>query len=147
MHLLGLLCADQGKLGEAEQMYERARRGREEALGPAHTSTLDTVNNLGNLYADQGKRGEAERMYERALRGYEQALGHEQAQQYRPALDTLQNLGGLYVEQAETDKAQTMYSREHNRFPVPAPSLFSPQGPNSLGLTSTVLALLRGRLS
>lgn len=36
-------------------MYERALRGYEEALGPKHTSTLDTVNNLGLLYADQGK--------------------------------------------------------------------------------------------
>jgi tetratricopeptide (TPR) repeat protein len=55
IHLLGALYADQGKLGEAEQMYERALRGYEEALGPTHTSTLNTVNNLGILYADQGK--------------------------------------------------------------------------------------------
>jgi tetratricopeptide (TPR) repeat protein len=67
--LVGNLYADQGKLGEAEQMYERALRGYEEALGPTHMSTLNTVNNLGALYADQGKLGEAEQMYERALRG------------------------------------------------------------------------------
>jgi tetratricopeptide (TPR) repeat protein len=66
-HLLGDLYTDQGKLGEAEQMYERALRGYEEALGPTHTSTLGTVNNLGLLYANQGKLGEAEQMYERAL--------------------------------------------------------------------------------
>jgi tetratricopeptide (TPR) repeat protein len=92
-------------------MFERALRGRVEALGPTHTSTLDTVNNLGILYKDQGKLGEAEQMYERALRGYEEALGHKHAQQYRPALDTLENLGDLYVEQAETDKARTMYAQ------------------------------------
>ena len=28
-------------------MYIRALQGKEEALGPDHTSTLDTVNNLG----------------------------------------------------------------------------------------------------
>ncbi|KAF2195732.1 hypothetical protein K469DRAFT_699339 [Zopfia rhizophila CBS 207.26] len=56
-------------------MYERALRGYEEALGPKHTSTLNTVNNLGALYADQGKLTEAEKMYERALRGYKDALG------------------------------------------------------------------------
>jgi Tfp pilus assembly protein PilF len=50
-------------------MFERALQGYEKALGPEHTSTLNTVNNLGNLYADQGKLGEAERMYERALQG------------------------------------------------------------------------------
>jgi hypothetical protein len=31
-------------------MYERALRGRETALGPEHTSTLDIVHNLGLLY-------------------------------------------------------------------------------------------------
>ncbi|KAF2181783.1 hypothetical protein K469DRAFT_541438, partial [Zopfia rhizophila CBS 207.26] len=32
IHLLSLLYADQGKLGDAEKMYERALRGYEEAL-------------------------------------------------------------------------------------------------------------------
>ena len=44
-------------------MYIRALEGKEEALGPDYTSTLDTVNNLGVLYADQGKLAEAEKMY------------------------------------------------------------------------------------
>jgi tetratricopeptide (TPR) repeat protein len=75
LHNLGILYADQGKLAEAEKMYSRALRGREEALGPDHTSTLDTVHNLGNLYSDQGKLAEAEKMYSRALQGCEEALG------------------------------------------------------------------------
>jgi Tfp pilus assembly protein PilF len=62
-----LLYADQGKLAEAEKMYIRALQGCEEALGPDHTSTLSTVNNLGLLYADQGKLAKAEKMYIRAL--------------------------------------------------------------------------------
>ena len=57
-HNLGLLYADQGKLAEAKKMYERALEGYEKALGPEHTSTLDTVNNLGLLYADQGELAE-----------------------------------------------------------------------------------------
>jgi tetratricopeptide (TPR) repeat protein len=60
---LGYLFNDQSKLALAEQMYERALRGYEKALGAEHTSTLQTVNNLGNLYADQGKLVEAEQMY------------------------------------------------------------------------------------
>ena len=67
---LGLLYANQGKLGEAEKMYRRALDGKEKARGPDHTSTLNTVNNLGNLYANQGKLGEAEKMYQRAPDGY-----------------------------------------------------------------------------
>jgi tetratricopeptide (TPR) repeat protein len=51
-HSLGILYTDQGKLAEAEQIYERALRGKEIALGAEHTSTLQTVNNLGLLYTD-----------------------------------------------------------------------------------------------
>jgi hypothetical protein len=36
-------------------MDMRALGGYEKALGPDHTPTLDTVNNLGILYRDQGK--------------------------------------------------------------------------------------------
>jgi tetratricopeptide (TPR) repeat protein len=77
IHMLGLLCANQGKLAEAEQMYERVLRGYEEALGPNHTLTLDTLNNLGNLYADQGKTAKVEQVHERVLRG---RLGAEASQ-------------------------------------------------------------------
>jgi tetratricopeptide (TPR) repeat protein len=72
-HNLGYLYANQGKLVEAEQMYQRALQGKEKAWGPDHTSTLSTVNNLGNLYADQGKLVKAEQMYQRALQGKEKA--------------------------------------------------------------------------
>jgi tetratricopeptide (TPR) repeat protein len=50
-------------------MLQRALAGYEKVLGPDHTSTLDTVNNLGLLYGDQGKLDEAEQMYMRALAG------------------------------------------------------------------------------
>jgi tetratricopeptide (TPR) repeat protein len=72
---LGNLYLDQGKLAEAEKMYERALRGNKEALGPKHMSTLITVNNLGSLYKSQGKLVKSEQMYKQALRGYEEALG------------------------------------------------------------------------
>ncbi|CAG8884732.1 unnamed protein product, partial [Penicillium egyptiacum] len=61
----------QGKLDEAEQIYIRALAGYEKALGPNHTSTLRTVDNLGVLYASQGKLDEAEQMHIRALAGKE----------------------------------------------------------------------------
>jgi tetratricopeptide (TPR) repeat protein len=107
IHLLGLLYADQSKLGEAEKMYERALRGKEEALGPTHTSTLQTVNNLGLLYVDQGKLGEAEKMYERALRGYEEALGLT----HTSTLAMVNNLGALYADQGKLGEAEKMYER------------------------------------
>ena len=38
-HSLGLLYAGQGKMAEAEKMYQRALEGKEKAWGPEHTST------------------------------------------------------------------------------------------------------------
>jgi Tfp pilus assembly protein PilF len=70
---LANLYKTQGKLVEAEQMYQRALQGKKKAWGPEHTSTLDTVNNLANLYTTQGKLVKAEQMYQRALQGYEKA--------------------------------------------------------------------------
>jgi tetratricopeptide (TPR) repeat protein len=107
MHGLGNLFSYQGKLAEAEQMYERALQGYEEALGPNHTSTLGTVGNLGNLYADQGKLAEAEQMYERALQGYEEALGPN----HTSTLLTVNNLGNLYADQGKLAKTEQMCKR------------------------------------
>jgi len=88
-------------------MYNRALQGKEEALGPKHTSTLSTVNNLGNLYADQGRLAEAEAMYNRALQGKEEALGPK----HTSTLDTVNNLGNLYKNQGRLAEAEAMYSR------------------------------------
>jgi tetratricopeptide (TPR) repeat protein len=107
LHSLGLLYADQGKLDKAEAMYTRALQGTEEALGPKHISTFETVNNLGNLYRDQGKLDKAEAMYTRALQGKEEALGPK----HTSTLQTVNNLGVLYADQGKLDKAEAMYTR------------------------------------
>ncbi|KAF2720031.1 kinesin light chain 1 [Polychaeton citri CBS 116435] len=78
-HHLGNLYSDQGKMAEAEQMYQRALTGKEKAWGPDHTSTLDTVHCLGNLYFDQGKMAEAEQMYQRARQAYSRVSFRAQA--------------------------------------------------------------------
>ncbi|OOQ89534.1 hypothetical protein PEBR_07820 [Penicillium brasilianum] len=104
---LGNLYSDQGKLKEAEEMYQRALAGKEKALGPDHTSTLGTVNNLGLLYSNQGKLKEAEEMYQRALAGKEKALGPD----HTSTLDTVHNLGGLYKGQGKLKEAEEMYQR------------------------------------
>ncbi|OCL00351.1 uncharacterized protein K441DRAFT_99752 [Cenococcum geophilum 1.58] len=103
---LGNLYAGQGKLDEAEKMFERALRGYEEALGAKHTSTLGTVNNLGILYWRQGKLDDAEKMYERALRGRE-ALDLK----HTSTLDTINSLGLLYADKGKLSEAEKMYER------------------------------------
>ena len=95
-HRLGDLYSDQGKMKEAEDMYLRALTGKEKAWGPAHTSTLNTVNNLGNLYKNQGKMKEAGHMYLRALTGFEQAWGSG----HKTPIDVRCNLAFLYKKMA-----------------------------------------------
>ena len=68
---VGQLLLEQTHYQPASNMYQRALTGYEKALGPDHTSTLNTVNNLGLLYMDQGKMVEAGQMYQRALTGIE----------------------------------------------------------------------------
>uniref|UniRef100_A0A0B7KQ80 DUF676 domain-containing protein n=1 Tax=Bionectria ochroleuca TaxID=29856 RepID=A0A0B7KQ80_BIOOC len=104
---LGQLFADQGRMTEAEEMYNRALQGYEKALGPEHTSTLGTVNNLGLLYYNQGRLKEAEEMYNRALQGYEKAWGPE----HTSTLNTVNNLGNLYYNQGRLKVAEEMYNR------------------------------------
>jgi tetratricopeptide (TPR) repeat protein len=110
-HNLGDLFTNQGKLAEAEKMFIRALQGKEEALGPDHTSTLETVNNLGLLYVNQGKLAEAEKMYIRALQGYEDALGLELVSSYLPALHTMFAFGDLFSQTDRKDMAKAMYNR------------------------------------
>ncbi|KAI9685461.1 MAG: hypothetical protein M1822_004592 [Bathelium mastoideum] len=88
-------------------MYMRALQGYEAALGPKHTLTLDTVNNLGILYKDQGKLAEAEAMYMRALQGKEEVLGPR----HTSALMTINNLGDLYAKQGKLAEAEAMRIR------------------------------------
>ena len=92
---------------DLERLYLRALKGFEDACGPKHTSTLNTINNLGVLYNAQGKMNEAEQMYVRALRGYEEAWGAKHAS----TLDTVNNLGLLYVDQGKMKEAEQMYLR------------------------------------
>jgi tetratricopeptide (TPR) repeat protein len=106
-HNMGSLYADQGRLGEAETIYQRALQGKEKALDAEHTSTLDTVHNLGVLYRNQGRLGEAETMFRRALQGYEKAFRAE----HTSTLDTVNSLGNLYQHRGNLGEAETMYQR------------------------------------
>lgn len=106
---LGNLYTSQGKLVEAEQMYQRALQGREKAWGLEHTSMLDKVNNLGLLYMNQGKLVKAEQMYQRALQGYKKAVGTDNISTYTPALNTIWAFSSLFEKQGNLLKARTMY--------------------------------------
>ncbi|KAF3763155.1 hypothetical protein M406DRAFT_108502 [Cryphonectria parasitica EP155] len=76
---LGLLYADQGKLQQAEDMYQRALRGYEKAWGSQHMmrhrSAINTTQNLGALLSLQGKLAEAQMLYIQAHASLEALVG------------------------------------------------------------------------
>ncbi|KAK3623867.1 hypothetical protein LTR22_024200 [Elasticomyces elasticus] len=84
LHWIGGLFFDQNKIQEAEELYSRALRAKEEAWGPKDTSTISIVNNLAILYEEQGKTQAAEEMYLRAIRGHERALGRSTGGSFIP---------------------------------------------------------------
>jgi tetratricopeptide (TPR) repeat protein len=68
---------DRGRYAEAEPLFLRALRIREQQLGPEHPDVADSLSYLANLYRQQGKYAEAEPLILRALRIREQQLGPE----------------------------------------------------------------------
>lgn len=94
----GVLYADQDKLAEAEQMYERALRGYETALGIDNITTyipaLNTLWGLGSLFKCQADFTNARVMYLKALAGYEKVVGpkHLKCQSLQEILQDLETI-------------------------------------------------------
>ena len=101
------LYRNQGKLKEADEMYQRALKGNEKALGLEHTSTLDTVNNLDLLY-----REEADRVHQAAMRERE---GRRQAEDIAPHLAAEVQEAEARVRQAEYELARERELAERER--------------------------------
>jgi tetratricopeptide (TPR) repeat protein len=102
---LGNLYVDQGELVEAEQMYERALRGYEKALGADHIMiyipALNTKWNFGSLYERQANFIKARTMYSKAVLGYGKVFGPDHPRS-RSIQDKLQPLD--VVTENETSK-------------------------------------------
>jgi hypothetical protein len=87
------LCGSEGKLDEAEKMYQWALQGKEKAWGSDHTVlTLDTVNNFGFLYKSQFKLDE---VYQWALQRYDSYKKALWGPDHTSTLSAVNNLPGL----------------------------------------------------
>lgn len=133
---LGILCARQQKLDEAEQLFLRA--AAVEPSAPAQT-------NLGRLYKLRGQREKARLAYETALQInplYEVALNNlgvllieegrwmEAERHFRTALelrsewpDPLINLADVLRRQGRFDESESCYNHLQQKFPALAPRL------------------------
>jgi len=110
---LGILYKNQGKLVEAEQMYQRTLHSYEKAIGSDNIITyipaLNTILNLGLLFKHQANLAMAKAMFSKALRGYEQVFGpnHTKSETLQDQLYTLdaivKNEASIEVEERADD--------------------------------------------
>jgi tetratricopeptide (TPR) repeat protein len=85
------LLREQGELGSARGLYERAVAIRERALGPDHPHTAMSLSKLASLLRLQGELAAVRPLYQRALAIREKRLGHDHPDtaDSRRALDSL----------------------------------------------------------
>lgn len=113
LKLASLLCKtadylyDRAQYKQAEPLYERALRIREQELGPEHPDVAYPLHGLANLSYVQGKYEQAELLYQRALRMREDALGPT----HLDVTNTLNHLAVLYKEQGKYVEAKALYER------------------------------------
>ena len=107
MHNLAFVYSSQGRYAEAEELYNRVLRSREQQLGSEHVRTLNTMHNLALVYWSQGRYAEAEELYNRVLRSREQQLGSDHVD----VLNTMNNLALVYSSQGRYAEAEELYNR------------------------------------
>jgi len=113
---------DRARYAEAEPLYQRALRIREQQLGPDHLLVAKSLNGLASLYSNQGNYAEAEPLYQRALHSLEQQLGLDHPE----VAKSLNNLASLYREQSKYAEAEPLYQR--------ALSIWEQLGPDYAGV-------------
>ncbi|OXV08008.1 hypothetical protein Egran_04228 [Elaphomyces granulatus] len=120
VHNLGRLYKSQGKLDEAEKMYQWALQGYEKALGLENVAryqpALNTIWGLGNLFADQGRLDEAKEMYSRAYTGFQAVLGlsSNQCQQLERCIEILPKQVRVITEAQAGVKVTANIALDHN---------------------------------
>ena len=68
---------EQSRYAEAKTLYQRLLRRREKTLGPSHSDTLHTTNDLAQLLCTLEQYNDAKGMYARVLVEYETTMGYD----------------------------------------------------------------------
>lgn len=101
---LRIIYNKEGAVGEAEDMFMRALKGKEKALGSDDDSVVSSLNSLGSLYARQGDIREAEGVLLLAFKGYQRLHGLHQGKTLR----TAQDLGRVYRRMNKFSEAELL---------------------------------------
>ena len=105
---LANLYREQGKYEQAEPLYQRALRIREQQLGLEHPETAEIIHDLARSWEVQGNSEEASIWYARALAVREQALGthHPKTTETRTHLIALLHALGQHEQAVQLEVAQ-----------------------------------------
>lgn len=93
----------QGKMGEAEDMYLRGLARYEKAWGPDHKRTLDIRYNLADFFERKFMLLDAAKHFELVVQGYTKRLGPEHPETV-DAFDRLKHCQGDSNDAVEDDK-------------------------------------------
>jgi tetratricopeptide (TPR) repeat protein len=104
---LGALRVEQGRLGEAEPLLQRALAGRERVLGQDHDETVDSLSVLATLYRAQQRYDEAEPLMRRALAARERVSGAD----FPGTIYAMNNLGNLLMLRGAYPEAEALFVR------------------------------------
>jgi tetratricopeptide (TPR) repeat protein len=107
MNWCGMHWHGRANYAEAEPLYRRALRIREEQLGTDHPDVAASSNDLATLLQAQGKYAEAEPLYRRALRIREEQLGTD----HLDVANSLSNLATLLQDEGKYAEAEPMCRR------------------------------------
>ncbi|KAJ5157686.1 Tetratricopeptide-like helical [Penicillium canariense] len=104
---LGTSLLSDGRYDEAKTLFLENLEVREQALGPEHPDTLESVSHLGLVLEELGRYKEAKLMHRRVLEGYEKALGPE----HPHTLASVSHLGSVLQQQGKYGESEAMHRR------------------------------------
>ncbi len=94
----------QGRLAEADSLFQDIQETQKEKLGEDHWETCKTLNDFGVLRREQQRYEEAESMLSQALQGRQRKLGRN----HPACLESKHELALLYVAMEEYEKAEPL---------------------------------------
>ncbi|KIM99308.1 hypothetical protein OIDMADRAFT_126800, partial [Oidiodendron maius Zn] len=106
-HNIGQYFLQTGKYAEAKKIYRQALELKRTAIGNAHPSTLDSMNNLAIVYRRQGKYTEAEALHQQTLELMRTVLGDT----HPSTLDSMSNLAIVYRHQGKYTEAEALHQQ------------------------------------
>ena len=112
---LSRIYEKQGRLAEAETMWQRLLTEFEAALGPEHVLTVDVCFEIGGVLSkndNEAKLLEAEAMYQRALLGYKKVRGKDDEH----TVVTFYNLGLVLKRQGKLHEAEDVFQQALSGF-------------------------------